>query len=282
VRDRILRNPIYRQISSHLAGAHEYMAMEKLLELESSDRFDLIVLDTPPTRDALDFLAAPERMVDALDSSFLQRFAEVVRPTGGLGSRLLVRGVSRALGVMSRITGRELLDQVAAFLTDMGSLLGGFRQRAGAVASAFRSPRFGFLLVCTPEPESSAEALQLLDRLQAEGMALDALIINRQRSRPLAASEGQRLDALRRRLPAWTPERLQHLARGVARAEADAARAAHIDADRAAGIRRHLLGAPTATALGSVPELPANLDSIDALLRIGRALVPKNDSSLRE
>jgi anion-transporting ArsA/GET3 family ATPase len=271
-RDRILNNALYKHVSSQLAGAHEYMAMEKLLSIKSDESYDLIVLDTPPTRDALDFLSAPERLVGALDSSLMTWLAQAFHPTRGLTLNLLARGVSRVLSVMGRITGRELLEQLAAFIVDLNDLFGGFRERASAVARAFRGPEFGFVVVSSTRQNAMDESLELTRQLAREGMALDAFIVNRvqqsagQPTRAaLASSLGQRLGV------AQVPdELLAQVERVVALQNAAATR----DRERTSSIERELksFGSRRSPPLIALPELRGNINGVEALAQIARAM----------
>lgn len=274
-RDRILNNGLYRHVSNHLAGAHEYMAMEKLLAIKSDPRFDLVVLDTPPTRNALDFLSAPERLVTALDSSVMTWLAQALHPTGGFTMTLLAKGVSRVLGAMGRITGRELLEQLAAFVVDLNDLFGGFRQRAGAVARAFRGPEFGFIIVASTRPTASAEGLTLLSHLASEGMLADAFVLNRMHMKTRPASRDEIEAGLRARGLAETLERSPDLPERVAQIVADHDRRAALASERAASVQRELVkragaGAPR---LVRVPELPVEVHGLEGLEQMSRGLI---------
>src|SRR5207253_2528812 len=124
--DRILANNIYRQVAGSLAGTPEYMAMEKLYALKDDPRYDLIVLDTPPTSNALDFLDAPEKMIQAVDSPAIRAFVTAFERTGTLSLNLLSKAMAKILSGLGSFTGAEFLSQVAEFLSDLQSLFGGF------------------------------------------------------------------------------------------------------------------------------------------------------------
>ncbi|MDF3068335.1 MAG: Arsenical pump-driving ATPase, partial [Polyangiaceae bacterium] len=126
VAERILSNQFYRHVSTSLAGTQSYMAMEKVLSVLKSGRFDLIVLDTPPTSEALDFLDAPERLVEALDSPAMRWLVQSFQPSSGFSMRLLARGVAALLRTMGRVTGRGFLEDMAAFVGELNELFGGF------------------------------------------------------------------------------------------------------------------------------------------------------------
>jgi anion-transporting ArsA/GET3 family ATPase len=271
-RDRILNNALYKHVSAQLAGAHEYMAMEKLLSIKSDASYDLIILDTPPTRDALDFLSAPERLVGALDSSLMTWLAQAFSPSRGLSLGLLARGVSRVLGVMGRITGRELLEQLAGFIVDLNDLFGGFRERANAVARAFRGPEFGFVLVSSTRQNAMDESLELARQLVAEGMSLDAFIVNRVQQ-PAGSPHRDALgSALGARLGAALagPDLVAKVERVAAEQNAAAAR----DAERLLTLEHKLraLGTRHAPPVLALPELRGNIHGVEALGHIARAL----------
>jgi anion-transporting ArsA/GET3 family ATPase len=179
VAQRILDNQFYRHVSTSLAGTQSYMAMEKVLGLLKSARYDLIVLDTPPTSEALDFLDAPERLVEALDSPAMRWMVQALQPSGGLSMRLLARGVAALLRTMGRMTGRGFLEDMSAFIGELNELFGGFKERASDVSRAFRAPDFGYLLVAAPSAAAVEEVRFFAERLRKLGLGADALVVNR-------------------------------------------------------------------------------------------------------
>jgi anion-transporting ArsA/GET3 family ATPase len=273
-RDRILNNRLYDYVSSHLAGAHEYMAMEKLLSVSRDSAFDLIVLDTPPTRDALDFLSAPERLVGALDSSVLSWLGQALHPSKGLALGLLARGVSRVLGTMGRITGRELLEQLARFIVDLNELFGGFRQRAAAVAQAFRGPQFGFVLVSSPRSAALDEAARFGRQLQLEGMTTDAFVVNRMPPPGGVASAEQLAQVLATRRPDWAARASAGTLRTIVQVAAQQEARHRQSQQRVEALRGQLVApghaAPPAFVL--LPELPADVQGSAALQQLAQAL----------
>ncbi len=179
VADRILKNRIYHYVSNGLAGVQEYMAMEKLYAVRQDDRFDLIVLDTPPTSNALDFLDAPERMVDAIDSPAMRWFIEAMDSSGGRFSLgILGKGAGLVMKGLSKLTGAGFLEQVAEFVGGLNDLFGGFRQRAAAVSGVLRSPEVAFVVVTSPAPMAIREAFFFSDRLRELGMRRDGIVVN--------------------------------------------------------------------------------------------------------
>ncbi len=209
VAERILHNQFYRHVSTSLAGTQSYMAMEKVLSVLKSGRYDLIVLDTPPTSEALDFLDAPERLVEALDSPAMRWLVQALQPSGGFSMRILARGVAALLRTMGRLTGRGFLEDMAAFVGELNELFGGFKERAAEVSRAFRAADFGYLLVAAPFGPAVEEAHFFSERLRRLGMRADALVLNRVHlaSEPATLPELSALTAARGLTVA--PERLQ-------------------------------------------------------------------------
>ncbi len=179
VRDRILQNRFYNYVSTSLAGTQSYMAMEKVLAVLGDERYDLVVLDTPPTSDALDFLEAPERLVEALDSPAMRWLVDAFEPTRRLGLGALARGVAGILRGMGRLTGRGFLEHMAEFVTEMNDLFGGFKERAREVSRQFRGEGFAYVVVAAPQRPALDEALLFLERLRILGLRGDAMVLNR-------------------------------------------------------------------------------------------------------
>jgi anion-transporting ArsA/GET3 family ATPase len=179
VAQRILKNEFYEYVSTQLAGTQAYMAMEKVLAVLNDQRFDLVVLDTPPTSDALDFLDAPERLIEVLDSAALKWLAQAFEESGRFSLNLVARGVAIVLKGIARLTGQGFLERLAEFVTEVNQLFGGFKERARRVAQAFRQPEFAYLLVATPQTPPLSEAAFFAERLQRLGMRANALVVNR-------------------------------------------------------------------------------------------------------
>jgi anion-transporting ArsA/GET3 family ATPase len=174
-RDRILANRIYQQLSAALAGSQEYMAMEKLFEIHAEDRYDLLVLDTPPSRDALDFLDAPRRLTQFIEGRALQVF---MKPTG-LGMRVFGRGASMMFSVLRRITGVDLLEDLAEFFQAFSGMVGGFRERARRVNELLAAPETSFLVVCGPQGEPISEAVYFHRKLVEAELPFGGVIVNK-------------------------------------------------------------------------------------------------------
>jgi anion-transporting ArsA/GET3 family ATPase len=174
-RDRILSNRIYQQLSAALAGSQEYMAMEKLFEIHAEDRYDLLVLDTPPSRNALDFLDAPKRLTQFIEGRALQVF---MRPAG-LGMKIFGRGTSMMFSILRRITGVDLLEELAEFFQAFSGMVEGFRERARRVNELLADPRTTFLVVCGPQGEPIEEAVFFHRRLVAAHLPFGGVIVNK-------------------------------------------------------------------------------------------------------
>jgi anion-transporting ArsA/GET3 family ATPase len=177
--ERIIANRFYRNISTTLSGSQEYMAMEKLYELHAEGGYDLIVIDTPPTRNALDFLDAPKRMTDFFESRVLRWF--LLPYMKGAGGFLKVANVAAAtfLRVVKRIVGSEVLEDTAEFFGNLDGMYDGFKQRARDVASLLKSDATTFVVVTSPALDSVAEATFFASRLNEEGLPFGALVVNR-------------------------------------------------------------------------------------------------------
>jgi len=174
-RDRVLNNRIYQQISSALAGSQEYMAMEKLFELQTEGEYDLLVLDTPPTRNALDFLDAPKRLTQFIEGRSLRVF---MKPTG-LAARVAGRGASVALSVFKRLVGFDLLADLAEFFNAFSSMVDGFQARAKRVNKLLGEPTTCFLVVCGPQGEPVDEAVYFHRKLVEAKLPFGGVIVNK-------------------------------------------------------------------------------------------------------
>ena len=174
-RDDVLGNRIYAQLSSAIAGSQEFSAVAKLYELDRDGGYDAIVLDTPPSRNALDFLDAPDRLADFFGGRALKLFLV----PGGIAGRVMGRGTAVVFGILKKLTGVNLLDDVSVLFRSMGSLIDGFRERASAVKALLSDPATTFLIVTSPEREPVAEAIFFRQKLREAGMPFGGLIVNR-------------------------------------------------------------------------------------------------------
>jgi anion-transporting ArsA/GET3 family ATPase len=175
----ILENPFYVMLSSNLAGTQEYMAMEKLGQLYATGTWDLVVVDTPPTRSALDFLDAPDRVTRFLDGRLLRMFLAPAR-VGGRGVMKVVNlGMGAVTGVIAKITGAELLRDLRDFFAAFETMFGGFGDRAQATYDLLKHEQTAFVVVAAPEREALREAAYFVDRLSADSMPLAGVVVNR-------------------------------------------------------------------------------------------------------
>ena len=175
---QILANPFYQSLSSSFAGTQEYMAMEKLGQLRRSDEWDLIVVDTPPSRSALDFLDAPERLGRFLDGRLIKVLTAPVKAGRPFG-RVLNAGLSVMTGAVTKLLGGQVLRDAQTFITAFDTMFGGFRERADATYRLLQAPGTSFLVIATPEPDGLREASYFVERLAEERMPLAGLILNR-------------------------------------------------------------------------------------------------------
>ncbi len=270
---RLLENKLYGYVSTSLAGTQEYMAMEKLVAVQRDPRFDLIILDTPPTANALDFLDAPGRLVDALDSAAIRWFLQAFQSTGKVSFNLLARSAALVLRGLGRITGAGFLAAMAEFITELNDLFGGFRQRAQMVEAALRSPEVSFVLVTSPAPMSLDEVFFFSQRLESAGMARGAFVVNRYHLPP-AAPPGVQAPPTERdvsrsieshglRLEADGPSR-------VVRAHADAIRLAALDDHHVRDLRTR---AARDVPIVRVPELASDVHDLKNLGEIAEMLM---------
>ncbi|MGV9877139.1 ArsA family ATPase, partial [Streptomyces cellulosae] len=175
----ILGNPFYQSLSAGFAGTQEYMAMEKLGQLRSRDEWDLIVVDTPPSRSALDFLDAPKRLGSFLDGKLIRVLLAPAKMGGRAGMKFLNVGMSMMTGALGKVLGGQLLRDVQTFVAAMDSMFGGFRTRADATYKLLQAPGTAFLVVAAPERDALREAAYFVERLAAEDMPLAGLVLNR-------------------------------------------------------------------------------------------------------
>jgi len=271
---RILANPVYAQISGSLAGSQEYAALAKLQEFDAAGEWDLIVVDTPPTAHALDFLDAPEKLTQAIDSPAVDWFRKLYNQ--GNRRRWSVAGRTGAyvLKRISKFVGSQFIDDLAIFFTEFNDILGGFRQRAEAVFELLRQPRVGFVLVCSPEPMAVDEALFFHQRLVTSSMPFAAFVVNKVHADLPIASTIEQLRGRIAAVPAVAELGLDDAALTGA-VEALAVNHAGMQelarADQSS-IRRLRDAGGTAAALRQVPFFGTDVHDVTGLARIGTFL----------
>jgi anion-transporting ArsA/GET3 family ATPase len=259
-RDEILANRIYQQLSSAVAGSQEFTAIAKLWELHRSGRFDAIVLDTPPSRNALDFLDAPDRLVSFLDGRALRLF---LAPSG-LAARVMSRGTAPVFALLQRVTGTDLLRDLQGFFGALGGVIDGFRERAEGVGALLSDPATTFLVVTSPEREPAEEAIFFREQLRTAGLPFGALIVNR--VHPLA-DDADRIDV--RAALADDPAL-------AARGERSAAEL-HMLAERDAKAITRLSAATGDHDPILVPQLAGDVHDVEGLVAVHRHLFAGDD-----
>ena len=193
---RILENRIYQQISGSLTGSHEYAAMAKLDQIARERDYELIVVDTPPTAHALDFLDAPEKVASAVDSPAIEWFVKPFKATGAFSLKLVGVGGSFVLKRVAKFVGSQFLESMAKFFVEFGDVMRGFRDRARDVETLLRSDSVGFVLVAAPEIAAVDEALFFHARLIAQRMPFSAFVVNRVHPEAPEAPEAHELQAV--------------------------------------------------------------------------------------
>ncbi|MCO5167957.1 MAG: AAA family ATPase [Planctomycetes bacterium] len=282
-RRRILQNKFYQQMSSTVVGSSDYMAMEKLYELFEEGRFDLIVLDTPPTKHALDFLQAPKRMTDAFDENMLQVFLKPWAEAGMKSLGFLGRALGKLVTKVDELIGLKFVEDFADFFRAFEGMYEGFRARAGRVDALLREPFTSFVVVTSPQPLPLAEAGFFCDRLRELEMRLDAVVVNR--VQPSTVDEEGPREALRARLRAVGPHEVLREAEAAARAAGTpspllgAALRAFVDQElHAAGDRLRIEGLAQGPGKGvlvrEVPSFARDVHDIEGLRRLVEELFP--------
>jgi anion-transporting ArsA/GET3 family ATPase len=257
-RRRILDNRFYQQVSDALAGTHEYMAMEKLLELHADERFELVVLDTPPTRHALDFLEAPDRMMSFLDTSILRFFLKPYFVAGRLTLKIATRTGALALSLVDKYLGLQFLQDLSEFFLAFEGLYDGFKERAARVFELLRDPGSGFVLVASPTRTALDEALYFHRRLSEKRMPFVSLVVNRLHPDP-AAERSARSSPAPRLEPAFAQKlvAVHRDLRALARAERRGLARLEVDADVAPIL---------------VPELETDVHDLRGLAEVAAAV----------
>ncbi|MDX3759062.1 ArsA family ATPase [Streptomyces sp. AK02-04a] len=205
----ILNNPFYQSLSAGFAGTQEYMAMEKLGQLRARDEWDLIIVDTPPSRSALDFLDAPKRLGSFLDGRLIRLLTAPAKLGGRAGMKFLNVGMSMMTGTLGKLLGGQLLKDVQTFVAAMDTTFGGFRTRADATYKLLQAPGTAFLVVAAPERDALREAAYFVERLAAEDMPFAGLVLNRVHGSGAAHLSAERALAAAENLDAEAAEDLE-------------------------------------------------------------------------
>ena len=267
---RIKGNRFYQQLSDSLAGTQEYMAMEKLFDLHATGRYDCIVIDTPPTRNALDFLDAPKRLTDFLEGRFLKMFLAPGMAAGRIATRAVGFSTGLFMKAASRITGAGVLGELAEFFQSFDGMYDGFKARAQSVYRLLQQPTSAFVVVASPEPPALREARFFLQRLVSDGMPTAGLVVNRVTPPPPAQLS---------HVDRATAERAIARLEGGDAADRAAAGLLQLHVDRVEVSRRERRAVAAAlhgidpVALVEVPALPTDVHDIATLIALGSHLV---------
>ena len=267
---QILSNPFYVAVSSSFAGTQEYMAMEKLGQLDAEARrtgvHDLIVVDTPPSRSALDFLDAPERLSSFLDGKFMRL---LLAPARG-PARLMTAGFGMVTNAITRIIGAQVLQDMKAFVAAFDTLFGGFRARAQRTFELLQDRRTAFLVVAAPEPDALREAAYFVERLRSEDMPLAGLVVNRASSAPAGGLTAHAALAATERLPGADAQdgEVRELAVGLLRLHAD--RLTMVERER--GLTGRFAASHPDVPTAVLPALSTDVHDLEGLRRIGDLL----------
>ncbi len=191
----IMDNPFYQSLSSSFSGTQEYMAMEKLGQLRAEDRWDLIVVDTPPSRSALDFLDAPKRLGSFLDGRFIRVLMGGAKTGGRAYLRVVGVGLNAVTSALTKVLGAQVLKDLQAFIAALDTMFGGFRERADATYRLLQASGTSFVVVAAPERDALREASYFVERLGEERMPLAGLVLNRVHSSGAASLSAARATA---------------------------------------------------------------------------------------
>jgi anion-transporting ArsA/GET3 family ATPase len=286
-RNRILENPIYQHASDALAGSVEYSAMEKVYELCQRDDYDLVVVDTPPAQHALDFLEAPERLLEFLDSRLVQLWIHPAMAAGRFGFRLFQRGTRRALQLIERVSGIGFLEDISEFLLAFEGMSEGFRARATEVRELLLGPDSSFVLVTGVGTEAARHSLEFLDRLETFRVPLMGVIANRVHRWPgggpvpdlTTATRVEPIQALEAALGADADPEEGFPAHEATRAAIAAAKGYAALVMREEQEMRALAARTRAAGRfwGTVPELPKDVHDLQGLGQVAQTLFGRND-----
>jgi len=268
--EQILSNPFYVALSSSFAGTQEYMAMEKLGQLHAEaiaqaggeSRWDLIVVDTPPSRSALDFLDAPERLSSLLDGRFIRL---LLAPAKG-PARIFSAGLGIVTSALNKILGAQVLTDMQTFVAAFDTLSGGFRQRADGTYALLQAPQTAFIVVAVPEPDAMREAAYFVERLASENMPLAGLVINRVSVSGAEGISGAQAESGAEKLATGNATDRQTAELLMVHAERFRVQA------RESRLKKRFSAAHPSVPSTSVPALPGDVHDLDGLRIIGELL----------
>lgn len=274
--EQVFANPFYQSLSASFAGTQEYMAMEKLSQLRGQlapdGEWDLIVVDTPPSRSALDFLDAPQRLGRFLDGRMIRLLTAPARAGGKAYLKVVTASFSIFAKVMTRILGNDLLGNVSAFVASLETMFGGFRERADLTYELLKGADTAFVVVASPEPDALREASFFVERLQSEQMPLAGVLMNRLRTAASGLSAEGAVAALER-----IEEQGRNASDSAASDLAQAALRVHAESVAAASHDRSMIARFAAAhpdvPQRSIPALPTDVHDLDGLRAVGSSLI---------
>jgi anion-transporting ArsA/GET3 family ATPase len=265
---QILENPFYIALSSSFAGTQEYMAMEKLGQIHADAQrdgtYDLIVVDTPPSRSALDFLDAPERLSSFLDGRFIRL---LLAPAKG-PARLMTAGFTVVTNALTKVLGAQVLRDMQTFVSAFDTLFGGFRLRAEKTFALLQADETAFLVVAAPEPDALREAAYFVERLSEDDMPLAGLVVNRASPQTQGEVSADEAMAAAQRLRKADPD---SLTAGLLRLHADRVRTV----ERETRLRSRFEAAHPQVPTAVVPALAGDVHDLDGLRQVGALLAGK-------
>jgi anion-transporting ArsA/GET3 family ATPase len=272
--EQILENPFYQAVSSSFAGTQEYMAMEKLGQLRAqADRegtWDLVVVDTPPSRSALDFLDAPKRLGSFLDGRFIRILMAPAKAGGRASMRFFSFGANLAGATLSLVLGGQFLSDVQTFVAALDTMFGGFRERADITYALLKDPSTAFVVVAAPERDALREATYFVDRLESESMPLAGVVVNRMQVLAAPGLSGSRAAAAAEQLEDRGPVEggRSTLTIALLRLHADLAQVA----TRHEGHVRRFVASHPGVPLSTVPASATDIHDLPGLRAVGAAL----------
>ncbi|MEU0520897.1 ArsA family ATPase [Streptosporangium sp. NPDC006007] len=262
---QILTNPFYQSLSSSFSGTQEYMAMEKLGQLRRSGDWDLIIVDTPPSRSALDFLDAPERLGRFLDGRLIRLLTAPAKAGGRSAFKLLNAGFGIVAGALTKLLGAQVLKDLQTFVSALDAVFGGFRARAEQTYKLLQAPGTAFVVVAAPERDAMREASYFVERLAEERMPLAGLVVNRVHRAPAAVLSAARSTAAAEDLES----RGEHeLTSAVLRLHAGRMQLAA----RERREQEHFVSAHPTVPVAQVPAMPEDVHDLKGLRQVGELL----------
>ncbi len=261
----IMDNPFYQSLSSSFSGTQEYMAMEKLGQLRAQARWDLIVVDTPPSRSALDFLDAPKRLGSFLDGRFIKVLMGGARSGGRAYLKVLGAGLGAVTSVLTKLLGAQVLKDLQAFIAALDTMFGGFRERAESTYRLLQARGTSFVVVAAPERDALREASYFVERLGEERMPLTGLVLNR-----VHVTGAKTLSAARATAGSETLDEVKEhpVTSGLLRLHADRMRLI----EREQSLRGRFTAAHPAVPVVDVPAQPGDVHDLAGLRVVGAAL----------